>query len=133
MLLHNMSPHRPSPKSQAVVDEMAGIRIPTKVKEALKDPKWVTAIQVEMDALQENDTWSILSLPKRKKLMGCKWVFTIEHKPDRTIYSYKMRFVTKCYTQIFGIDYQETFAPVAKINKIRVLLSLAANFDWALK
>lgn len=69
----HVSTHRLSPKNQAFVDKMAEIKIPTKVEEALKDPKWVEAIQVEMDALQKNGTWSVVSLPKGKKLVGCKW------------------------------------------------------------
>lgn len=65
--------------------------------------------------------------------MGYKWVFTTKHRPDGTIVRYKARLVAKGYIQTFSVDYLETFAPVAKINTIRVLLSLAANFDWPLK
>ena len=60
-------------------------------------------------------------------------MFIIKHKADGTINRYKARLVTKGYTQTFELDYQETFAPVTKMNTIRVLLSLAANFDWPLK
>ena len=64
--------------------------------------------------------------------MGCKWVFTIKCKADGSIERYKARVEPKGFTQTYGIDYQETFAPVAKINSIRVLLSLAVNSDWPL-
>jgi len=82
---------------------------------------------------QRNGIWSIVSLPSGKKPVGCKWIFNLKHRADGTIDRYKARLVAKGYTQSFGIDYQETFALVAKMNNLRVLLSLAANFGWPLK
>ena len=128
-----VSTHRLSSKYRAMVNTMDGIKIPTRVEEALLDSRWTKAMEVEMEALQKNRNWSIESLPQGKRPVGCKWVFTIKHNADGTIDRYKARLVAKGYTQTFGVDYQETFAPVAKMNTIRVLLSLAANFDWPLK
>ena len=103
--------------------------IPSSVEEALSNPKWATAMQEELEALKKNNTWKLVPLPRGKKVVGCKWVFSIKHKADGSIDRYKARLVVKGFTQTYGIDYMETFSPVAKLNTIRVLLSLAANLD----
>ena len=85
-----------------------------------------------MNAVLKNRTWEIVDLPEEKKTVGCKWVFTIKCKPDGSIERYKAKLVAKGFTQTYGIDYQETFAPVAKINSIQILLSLVVHFNWPL-
>ena len=62
--------------------------------------------------------------------MGCRWVFTTNYRSDGTLEKYKARLVVKGYTHTKGIDYKETFTPVAEMNTIRVLISLAVNLDW---
>lgn len=68
-----------------------------------------------------------------KKVIGCKWAFMVKHNADGSIERYKVRLVAKGFTQTYGVDYRQTFAPVAKINTMRILLSCAPNLDWDLQ
>ncbi|CAL8152275.1 unnamed protein product [Prunus armeniaca] len=123
---------RGKPKVQYSPDIHANVCVPTKLHDALSNPKWMDAMNVEMDALNKNKTWDLVPLPQGKKVVGCRWVFTLKHKADGSIDRYKARLVAKGYTQTYGVDYLEIFAPVAKLNTMHVLLSLAANHDWPL-
>ena len=98
------------------------MEIPKSVQEALESPQWKQAILDEMRAMEKNQTWKVVLRSQNKVPVGCRWVFTVKYKTDRTIECYKAKLVAKGYTQTYGIDYQETFAPVAKINTVRVLL-----------
>ena len=87
----------------------------------------------ELEALETNHTWDIVPLPPLKRPIGCKWVFTIKYLSDGRIERYKARLVAQGYNQVYGIDYGETFALVAKMNTIRILIALAVQFDWPLQ
>ncbi|KAH9675580.1 retrovirus-related pol polyprotein from transposon RE1 [Citrus sinensis] len=127
---HFVSNHRLSESNQSFVNQLSVVSIPNSVQEALKDPKWKAAMNDEMRSLQKNQTWELVDLPPGKKPVGCRWIYTIKYKADGSIERYKVRLVAKGYTQTYGIDYTDTFAPIAKINTIRILLSLAVNLDW---
>ena len=122
-----------SPAYRAFALSISSVSIPQDWKEALKDPNWRRAMVEEMKALAKNETWELVTLPPDKKLVGCKWVFTVKHRANGSIERLKARLVAKGFTQTFGVDYQETFAPVAKMNTVRILLSCAANLDWELQ
>jgi hypothetical protein len=74
----------------------------------------------------------LVPLPKGKRVVGCKWVFTMKQNPKGNVDRYKARLVAKGYSQTYGIDYDETFAPMAKMDTLRTLISYAVNFGWPL-
>ncbi|XP_060964985.1 retrovirus-related Pol polyprotein from transposon RE2 [Cannabis sativa] len=117
---------------RAFITNISELVVPRSIQEALDEPRWKLAVDEEMDALIKNGTWEIVMLPRDKKIVGCKRVFTVKFKVDGSIERFKARLVAKGFTQTYRIDYQETFAPVAKINSIRILLSLAVNYNWPL-
>jgi len=108
------------------------VPIPKDWRCAKQDSKWKDAIKEELLALQKNKTWELVHLPKGKKAVGCKWVFTIKQTPEGKVDRYKARLVAKGYSQTYRIDYDETFAPVAKMGTLRTLISCAVNFGWPL-
>ena len=87
----------------------------------------------EMKALPKNSTQEMVELPQEKKTVGCKWVFSVKDNSNGIIDRYKVRLVAKEYTQTYRIDYQGTFAHIAKMNIVRVILSLVVNLDRQLR
>lgn len=100
--------------------------------EAIIDPKWKLAVDQEFAALEANKTWEIVDLPPRKKAIRNKWVYKIKYHADGTVDRFKARLVAKGYTQNYGIDFHDTFSPVAKIVTLRYLLTIAAKLHWPL-
>ena len=86
----------------------------------------------EMAALGVNETWELVPLPEGKKSIGCKWVYKVNHNSDGTVSRYEARLVAKGYAQTYGIDYEETFSPVAKMATICTIIAVAASKGWLL-
>ena len=86
----------------------------------------------ELDALTKNHTWDLVTLLPGQSMVGCKWIYKIKTRFDGSIEHYKTHLVAKDFTQEYEIDYEETFAPVACISSVHVLLAVAATSKWDL-
>jgi len=105
---------------------------PQTFKEALSRPdgkQWEKAALTEYESILRNQTWEIVDLPQGRKAIGSKWVFKLKLDSEGNIDRYKARIVAKGYSQVEGIDFNETFAPVAKFTSIRILFAIAAQYD----
>ena len=80
----------------------------------------------DLDAFSKNHTWDLVTLPPWKSVVGCKWIYKIKNHSDGSIERYKARLIAKSFTQEYGIDYEKTFALVARISSVRALLTVAA-------
>jgi len=105
---------------------------PICFEQATRNPKWDNAMDEEMAALDTNATWELVALPKDKKAIGCKWVYKVKHNADGSVSRYKARLVAKGYAQTYGIDYEETYSPVAKMTTVRTIIAMAAAKGWSL-
>ena len=101
-------------------------------REASSNPLWQAAITEELDALSRNRTWDLVDLPPDKSVVSYKWVFKIKTRSDGSIERYKAHLVAKGFTQEYGIDYEETFTPVARLSSVCTLLAVAASRQWKL-
>lgn len=104
--------------------------VPTTYFQASKYAHWGLTMQDEFNALQTTGTWCLVPSSSSHNVVGCKWVFRIKRKLDETVDRYKARLLAKEFHQQEGIDYQETFRPVAKPVTVRILVTLDVQFDW---
>jgi hypothetical protein len=86
----------------------------------------------ELDALSQTHTWDLVDLPSTKSAVGYKWVYKIKTRADGSAERYKACLVAKGFAQEYGIDYEETFVPVARLTSVRSLLTVAAVRHWQL-
>ena len=105
---------------------------PTSFKQAIKSVIWTKAMNVEFQGMALNKTFSVVLLPSGKNIVGCRWIYTIKYNVDGSVERPKARLVAKGYTQLEGLDYTDTFSPVAKMTSVKLLLALAANHGWSI-
>ncbi|KAM2036667.1 hypothetical protein ACFX16_039588 [Malus domestica] len=105
---------------------------PEKFEDAAKDESWMNAMKDELSMIEKNTTWELVDMPSNKPIIGVKWVFKTKLNLDGTVQKNKARLVAKGYAQKPGIDYNETFAHVARLDTIRTLIALAAQKSWKL-
>ncbi|KAI9195874.1 hypothetical protein LWI28_018949 [Acer negundo] len=131
-LANFVSYHRYTPAHHNFITQISAVAEPGSYSEAAAHPKWQEAMKSELQALQANGTWSLVPLPAGKSPIGYRWVFKIKHRFDGSIERYKARLVAKGFTQLEGVDYQDTFSLTAKIISVRCLLALAASNRWSI-
>ncbi|GJQ97249.1 retrotransposon protein, putative, ty1-copia subclass [Tanacetum coccineum] len=113
--------------------EVGDLGEPANYKAALLDPEFdksLNAMNLEMQSMRDNEVWELVDLPPNGKTIGHKWLFKKKTDMDGAVHTYKARLVSKGSTQTPGIDYEETFSPVADIRAIRILIAIAAFYDY---
>ena len=92
--------------------------------------QWKEAMNSKIQSMKDNQVWNLVEPTPGLKTVGCRWIFKKKTDIDENVHTFKARLVAKGYTQTHGIDYDETFSPVAKIKSIRILFAIAAFHDY---
>jgi hypothetical protein len=100
---------------------------PTSFKDTYKEPYWVQAMNQEFESIEKNKNWDVVDLPRHKKSIGVKWVYKTKLNEKGQIEKDKARLVAKGFSQQPSIDYGETFAPVERLDTVRILLAMVAQ------
>ena len=110
---------------------------PQTFQEAIHHPihgkRWRKSILKEYNSIVKNKTWDLVFPPENRTIVACKWVFKYKRNENGKIIRFKSRLVAKGFTQTYGIDYLETYSPVAKLASLRILLAIAAVQDWEIQ
>ncbi|GJV60188.1 retrotransposon protein, putative, ty1-copia subclass [Tanacetum coccineum] len=113
--------------------ELGDLDEPPNYKAALAYPesdKWLEAMNTKMQSMKDNQVWYLVDLPSNGQTVGCKWLFKKKTDMDGNVHTFKARLVAKGFTQTNRVDYGETFSPIADIRAIRILLAIAAFYDY---
>lgn len=121
---------RLSPSYYGLVAAVTDGHEPVTFKQAVKHAHWRDAMQREIAALEAKHTWTVVPLPPGQRTIDSKWVYKIKYNPDGSVERYKARLVARGYTQVEGVDFHETFAPVAKLVTVRCLLAVSMIRGW---
>jgi hypothetical protein len=105
---------------------------PFYFEDAVKITHWRLAMDSEINAIEKNNTWTLTELPEGAKKIGVKWVYKTKYNEHGDVDKYKARLVAKGYSQQHGIDYTEVFAPVARMDTVRMIIALAAQKNWTI-
>jgi hypothetical protein len=103
---------------------------PVSHVDAVKEKGWREAMVEELASIEENGTWEMTSLPPGHRAIGLKWVYKLKRDANGEVVKHKARLVAKEYVQRQGVDFEEVFAPVARMETVRMLLALAAHHGW---
>lgn len=109
---------------------LSGVDEPSNYSQPATEHAWEEAMKTEVDAIKKNKTWKLVELPAGHKAITLKWVYKLKRDIDEQIIKYKARLVAKGYVQKQGIDFEEVFAPVTRLETVRLLLTLAAKHVW---
>ena len=105
---------------------------PISLDQALSNPKWKEAMVEELRSIEKNETWQMVNLPSNKRVIDVKWVYKTKMKPNGEIAKYKARLVAKGFLQQPGLDFNEIYAPVARIETVKLIVALASLRKWSL-
>lgn len=105
--------------------------IPFSYFEAIKHPHWHKAMKEELSALHKQETWELVPCPPTTSMLGSRWVFKLKLNSDGSIARYKARLITQGNREEYGIDYDDTFSPVAKMLIVRIFLIIDAHYKWS--
>ncbi|GKC17596.1 retrotransposon protein, putative, ty1-copia subclass [Tanacetum coccineum] len=126
-------PNRLCLNVEAEEHSLGDLNEPTSYKAAMLDSesnKWIDSINAEIQSMMDNMVWVLVDLPPGCKTVGSKWIFKKKTNMDGIVHTYKARLVAKGYTQLYGVDYEETFSPFANIRAIRILISIVTFYDY---
>jgi hypothetical protein len=122
----------PGLTNREITEELLGAvnEEPSSANEALKVEEWRLTMLEETTSIEENKTWMLVKLPRGNRAIGLKWVFKLKYNEVGDIVKHKARLVAKVYVQQHGIDFDEVFAPVARMESVHLVLAVAAHHGW---